>query len=109
MSGATPPPETPLAVGTRYRVSRCRLCGVPILAAGARGPRRSICEKPDCRHTARAEAYVDAAIREHESAGNRAAADELREFAWRRVAAAINRALDTLDVATSESAPTSAK
>jgi len=71
------------------------VCFQPIATAARTGPRPTICEKPACRHTARAEAYIAAAIRELETAGDPASAGELRELleGWRRVAAAIGRAL----------------
>jgi hypothetical protein len=79
MSGATPPPEAPLVIGTRYRVSRCRVCGDAIAAAGRRGPRRSICDRERCRRRERGYAYLAAAIRELEAAED-TGADELREL-----------------------------
>jgi hypothetical protein len=66
------------------------VCDEPIATAARSGPRPEICAKPACRHFARAEAYVAAAIRELEAAGDPATADELRELlgSWRRVALA---------------------
>ncbi len=80
MSGTIPPPDRAVAVGTRYRVSRCRLCDESIAAAGRRGPRRSLCDRPRCRHLARADAYLEAAIRELERAGLTDAGGDLWEI-----------------------------
>lgn len=65
------------------------MCGEPIASTGARGPRRSICDKPACRHTARAEDYLAAAERELEAAGELVVADQVRKIleAFGRLAA----------------------
>lgn len=80
MSATTPPPDGSGGSSTRYRVSRCRVCDEPIAATGTRGPRREICDRPRCRHIARADAYLEAVVRELERAGLTDAAGHLWEL-----------------------------